>query len=127
PPRDVQVFVPGGCARCDGSGYRGRVGVYELLVVTPRMRERIVRRAPTDAVMELARAEGFTSMGQDAWAKVQAGLTSIAEVAPLLALAQTERSLCRTCGSAVRASFAACPGCGTSLRPGCSCGARLDP
>ncbi|HEX6135618.1 MAG TPA: ATPase, T2SS/T4P/T4SS family [Longimicrobiales bacterium] len=126
PPRDVQVFAPVGCARCDGTGFRGRIGIYELLVVSPRIRERIVRRAPADALLEIARAEAFTSLGQDAWAKVQAGLTSIAEVAPLLMLAEVEGALCRGCGAPTRASFSVCPACGTRLRPRCECGARLD-
>ncbi|MGH7465267.1 MAG: ATPase, T2SS/T4P/T4SS family, partial [Longimicrobiales bacterium] len=126
PPRDAQVFVPVGCRRCDGTGYRGRIGIYELLVVSPRMRERIVRRAPGDALLELARAEGFMSMGQDAWLKVQSGLTSIAEVAPLLMLAELEGAICRACGVPTRASFNACSACGVCLRPRCACGARLD-
>ncbi|HEX6309025.1 MAG TPA: ATPase, T2SS/T4P/T4SS family [Longimicrobiales bacterium] len=126
PPRDVQVFAPVGCTRCDGTGFRGRVGVYELLVVTPRLRDRIVRRAPADALLEIARAEGFTSLGQDAWAKVRAGLTSIGEVAPLLALAEAEGAVCGACGAATRARFCACPACGVRLRPRCGCGARLD-
>jgi type IV pilus assembly protein PilB len=126
PARDTQVFAPVGCRRCDGTGYRGRVGIYELLAVSPKMRERIVRRAPADALVELARAEGFTSMGQDAWLKVQSGLTSIAEVAPLLLQAELERAICRTCGAAVRARFNACTACGTCLRRRCQCGVRLD-
>ena len=126
PARDAQVFVPVGCRRCDGTGYRGRVGVYELLVVSPAMRERIVRRAPADALLELARAEGFRSMGQDAWDKVKAGLTSVAEVAPLLLQAGLEGALCRDCGAPVRARFNACAACGARLRRVCDCGARLS-
>ncbi|HSK18648.1 MAG TPA: ATPase, T2SS/T4P/T4SS family [Longimicrobiales bacterium] len=126
PARDARVFAPVGCRRCDSTGYRGRIGVYELLVVSPRMRERIVRRAPADALLELARAEGFISMGQDAWAKVQAGLTSIGEVAPLLLQAELEGAICRACGAPVRARFNACTTCGASLRLRCACGARLD-
>jgi type II secretory ATPase GspE/PulE/Tfp pilus assembly ATPase PilB-like protein len=126
PPRDVQVFAPVGCRRCDGTGYRGRVGIYELLEVSPRMRERIVRRASADAIRDMARAEGFTSLGQDAWQKVLAGLTSVAEVAPLLTLAELDASACPVCGEATRRSFASCTGCGAALRPRCGCGARLD-
>jgi type IV pilus assembly protein PilB len=126
PPRDVQVFAPVGCIRCDGTGYRGRVGICELLTVSPRLRERIVRRAPADALLELARAEGFRSMGQDAWDKVRSGATSITEVAPLLALAELERSVCPQCTAPTRAAWSACPACGGTLRPRCVCGARLD-
>jgi type IV pilus assembly protein PilB len=126
PPRDVQVFAPVGCMRCDGTGYRGRIGIYELLIVSPRIRERIARRAPAAALAEVARARGFTTLGLDAWGKVRAGLTSIPEVAPLLALAEVERALCPHCAAPTRSSFNACPSCGVRLRTRCTCGALLD-
>jgi type IV pilus assembly protein PilB len=125
--RDVQVFAPVGCVRCDGTGYRGRVGIYELLVVSSRMRERIVRRAPAAALAEIARSEGFTTLGHDAWDKVRAGLTSIQEVAPLLALAEVDRAPCPQCAAPTRAAYSACPACGVRLRRRCTCGAVMDP
>jgi type IV pilus assembly protein PilB len=126
PAREAQVFAAVGCARCDGTGYRGRVGIFELLVVSPRMRDRIVRRAPADALREVARADGMIPLSHDAWLKVQAGLTTMREVAPLLALAATDAMLCPGCGAPTRAAFHACPACGARLRQSCDCGARLD-
>jgi type IV pilus assembly protein PilB len=126
PPRDVQVFVPVGCTRCDGTGYRGRTGIFELLVVTPRMRQRIVRRAPADSLGELARAEGLVRMGDDAWTKVLQGVTTISEVAPLLALREVDTPVCPKCAAPARATFNACTSCGTTLRRRCRCGVRLD-
>jgi type IV pilus assembly protein PilB len=126
PPRPVQVFAPVGCSRCDGIGYRGRVGVYELLVVTPRLRERIARRAPADAVRDLARAQGMVPLAHDAWAKVLAGVTTIREVAPLLTTGASESAFCPGCGGAVRRTWNACPACATPLHRRCACGARVD-
>jgi type IV pilus assembly protein PilB len=125
PPREVRAFAPVGCSRCEGTGFRGRVGIYELLVVTQRMRERIVRRAPADAIGELARAEGAVPLAQDAWAKVRAGLTTIGEVAPLLVQGALDEAVCPSCAAPVRSSFGHCTGCGTALRRRCGCGARL--
>ena len=126
PPRDAQVFVPIGCARCDGTGYRGRVGIFELLTVTPRMRQRIVRRAPADSLGELARAEGLVRMGDDAWTKVLQGVTTITEVAPLLALREVDTPVCPKCAAPARANFNACTSCGEVLRRRCRCGVRID-
>jgi type IV pilus assembly protein PilB len=126
PAREAQVFAAVGCQRCDGTGYRGRVGIFELLVVSPRIRERIVRRAPADALREVARAEGMMPLAHDAWLKVHAGLTTIREVAPLLALATTDDALCPACAGPTRPRYHACPSCGALLRRRCSCGARLD-
>jgi type IV pilus assembly protein PilB len=125
PNREVRAFAPVGCDRCEGTGYRGRVGIFELLVVTPRLRERIVRRAPADAIAELARSEGTLPLAEDAWAKVRAGLTTIAEVAPLLVQGALDLSGCPACDAPVRAAFAHCPGCGARLRARCRCGTRL--
>lgn len=75
----------GGCARCDG-GYRGRTGVFELLTVDDTVRARILRRAPAHVVRIAARAAGMRTLGEDAARVVEAGWTTISEVAPLLAL-----------------------------------------
>jgi type IV pilus assembly protein PilB len=126
PPRELRVFAAVGCDRCDGTGFRGRIGVYELLVVTPRMRERILRRAPADTLAEIARAEGTSPLAADAWAKVRAGLTTLPEVAPLLVQGALDHAVCARCETTVRASFNACPSCGHELRPRCGCGAKLS-
>ncbi|HSJ08428.1 MAG TPA: ATPase, T2SS/T4P/T4SS family [Longimicrobiales bacterium] len=126
PAQEARVFAAVGCARCDGTGFRGRVGIFELLEVTPRVRDRIVRRAPPDALLEVARAEGLTSLGRDAWAKVSAGLTTVEEVAPLLALGALDAAACPACAAPVRGAWSACPACGHTLRRRCRCGVRLD-
>ena len=74
-----------GCARCDG-GYRGRTGVFELLVADDRVRARILRRAPAHVVRAAARQGGMRTLAEDAQRVVRAGLTTETEVAPLLAL-----------------------------------------
>ncbi len=74
-----------GCQRCDG-GYRGRTGVYEVLVVGDALRARILRRAPAHVIRTAARAAGMRTLGEDARRLVDAGITSADEVAPLLAL-----------------------------------------
>ncbi len=121
------TFAPAGCPRCGGHGYRGRIGVYELLSADSRLRELILRRAPADALREAARDAGTTTLGQDAWRKVAAGATSLDEVRPLLALVADEAPTCPGCGTAVRRDFVACPTCGRPLRRKCAgCGAMLE-
>jgi type IV pilus assembly protein PilB len=125
PPIEVRGFAPVGCARCDGTGFHGRVGVYELVVVTPRLRERITRRAPASVVGEIARSEGTVPLAADAWAKVRAGLTTVREVAPLLVQGTLEATSCPGCTASVRTTFNTCPACGTALQTRCGCGARI--
>jgi type II secretory ATPase GspE/PulE/Tfp pilus assembly ATPase PilB-like protein len=82
PPR---TFVRGGgCRACRGTGFRGRLGVFELLAMDDALREAIVRRAPRAEVRELARAGGTRPMREDGWEKVKRGLTTVDEVLRVL-------------------------------------------
>lgn len=69
-----------GCPACRGTGYRGRTGIFELLVVTEAMKQAVARQAPAIEVWELALANGFVPLRQDGWARVQTGVTTVEEV-----------------------------------------------
>jgi len=125
PARPARLHRARGCAHCDGTGYRGRVGIYELLVVDARVRELILARAGADLVRDAARAAGMETLAQDAWHKVRAGLTSLDDVRPLLTLLADEAPLCPACGHPAAADFRHCAGCGRPLRTYCACGATL--
>jgi type IV pilus assembly protein PilB len=76
----AEPFDAVGCSRCGNTGYRGRVGVYEVMSVSEPIRAMILEHASTDALVEVAVAEGMQRMRDDGISKVRAGLTSIAEV-----------------------------------------------
>lgn len=83
-PSPDDAFVRGsGCPRCMSLGYKGRVGVYELLNATAGVRELIDDRATASTIFELARREGMRLMLEDGIQKARMGLTSIAEVRKL--------------------------------------------
>src|SRR5205807_10257807 len=69
-----------GCSRCAGSGYRGRVGVYEVMTVSERIRSLILERASVDEMVATAVEEGMSRLRDDGLAKVREGVTSIAEI-----------------------------------------------
>jgi type IV pilus assembly protein PilB len=76
----AQPFAAVGCSRCGGSGYRGRVGVYEVMTVSEQIRALILERASVDAMVSVAVREGMRRLRDDGLDKVREGLTSIAEV-----------------------------------------------
>ena len=76
----ITIFEPQGCRACEGSGYRGRLGIYEVLVVSDRIREMISARAPAPEIHAQAIAEGMASLFEDGLRKVSQGVTSMAEV-----------------------------------------------
>ena len=71
---------PKGCPSCRGSGFRGRIAVYELLRVTPRVRSVVLARGSDDLIRRAARASGMRSMSMDGQSKVARGLTTPEEV-----------------------------------------------
>ncbi|MFG1278028.1 GspE/PulE family protein [Xanthobacter autotrophicus] len=74
------IYEPKGCERCGGAGYRGRVGVFEILTLSDEIREMIDRHAGASAVDKAAIAGGMTTMLDDGVLKCRAGITSPAEV-----------------------------------------------
>jgi type IV pilus assembly protein PilB len=76
----VTALEPVGCKRCGGSGYRGRVGVYEVLTVSEPIRALILERASVDAMVEVAEGEGMRRLRENGLEKVRDGTTSIAEI-----------------------------------------------
>jgi type IV pilus assembly protein PilB len=77
---DVSFYRGAGCRECDGSGFRGRIGVHELAVPNEEVRGLLIDNAPLTAVAEAARRGGFRSLRYDGLKKVLRGLTTIEEI-----------------------------------------------
>jgi len=77
---DVKFYHGRGCDNCRQTGYRGRLGVYEMMRVNEEIAEMIVRRAPLSEVKEAAKANGMHTMQEDGFRKCRDGLTTIEEV-----------------------------------------------
>jgi len=78
---DLEAYEPVGCGRCGGSGYKGRVGLYEVMSISDEIRELTVERASADEIRKVAVSQGMRPLRADGFEKVKNGITSIAEVA----------------------------------------------
>jgi type IV pilus assembly protein PilB len=78
---DLECYEPVGCARCGGSGYKGRIGLYEVMTISETIRQMAVARETADAVAHEAVREGMMRLREDGLEKVRRGVTSIAEIA----------------------------------------------
>ena len=78
---DIEAYRPVGCNRCGGSGYKGRVGLYEVMTVNEEIRSLAIEHASADKIAEVAVREGMRRLREDGLEKVKMGRTSIAEVA----------------------------------------------
>jgi type IV pilus assembly protein PilB len=76
----MEAFEPVGCVRCGGTGFKSRIGIYEVMPVTDELRSLILQKAPEEALRKMATEQGMYSLRDDGLQKVHAGLTSIPEV-----------------------------------------------
>ena len=84
------IYEPVGCQRCNGTGYYGRIGVYEIMEITPRIKGMIARRSHTDVLYQTAVEEGMLTLKQSARRLVLDGTTAITELHAISVETQTE-------------------------------------
>jgi type IV pilus assembly protein PilB len=80
PPETIDAYEPGGCVRCGGTGYRGRIGIYEVMVLSRELRSLILRKASSDEIAAAAVAAGMRRLREDGLEKVRQGISSVPEV-----------------------------------------------
>jgi general secretion pathway protein E len=78
--RTCAACAGAGCAACRATGFRGRTGIHELLVVDDAVRTHVMARADAATIRRDARAAGMTALREDGLAKARAGVTTQAEV-----------------------------------------------
>jgi type II secretory ATPase GspE/PulE/Tfp pilus assembly ATPase PilB-like protein len=77
---DGVIYSASGCENCSGTGYRGRSGIYEMLLTSEAIREQILKRSSADAIKTVATSRGMRTLRDDGWLKVREGTTTVAEV-----------------------------------------------
>ena len=126
--RLVRVICPQcagrGCERC-GDGFAGRTGVFQVLVVSDRIREAIADGAPGPTLRRIAREDGMGHLLDDARRQIAEGRTSPTEVARVLRSTQSVRP-CQRCSEEVPEDAIGCPWCGEPAVRRCGCGRRLE-
>jgi type IV pilus assembly protein PilB len=116
-----------GCGACRRTGFSGRTGVYEVMEVSKKIQQTIESRSPDSAIRRVSRAEGMTTLIEDALAKIEAGRTTPEEV---LGSVQVEAHgpTCPECSNPIEERFAVCPFCRHQLVRTCTtCSEPLKP
>jgi type IV pilus assembly protein PilB len=78
---DLEAYEAVGCGRCGHSGYRGRIGLFSVMVMSEEIKSLTVQRAPEAQIAEVARSQGMITVREDGLRKARAGITSIEEIA----------------------------------------------
>jgi type IV pilus assembly protein PilB len=81
---ELEAYEPVGCRRCGGSGYRGRLGLYEVMLVSSEIQNMALERRPSEEIRDVAVTQGMTRLSDDGLEKVKQGRTSIAEIARVI-------------------------------------------
>jgi type II secretory ATPase GspE/PulE/Tfp pilus assembly ATPase PilB-like protein len=79
----LSLFKGKGCERCNGTGYLGRIGIFEFLLVTEPLKECILRKAPTQVIHDMATRSGMKMLHDDLRKKICSGLTTLEEATSL--------------------------------------------
>ncbi len=76
----IETFRGAGCEHCFGTGYKGRVGIFEMMQLSDEIRRAIMKSDDAGVLTGIARREGMTTLREDGWAKIASGVTTVDEV-----------------------------------------------
>jgi len=107
-----KIAWPAGCDLCDHTGYKGRVGVYELLQIDESIRSILRGSFKPDLLRNAARSNGMRRLQEDALEKLHLGITSLEEIQRVVPFETLAPSECPGCGHELLPTFHFCPFCG---------------
>jgi type IV pilus assembly protein PilB len=113
-PPETQT-IPTGCDDCDLTGYKGRIGIYEMLVLTPGVRDAVREGGRNDEIRSLARRGGMKFMHECALDRVAEGTTTLEEVQRVVPMDFRASANCAACGWELSESSLFCPHCGAKV------------
>jgi type IV pilus assembly protein PilB len=122
PPQSLvggQFMAGKGCVKCQELGYKGRMAVFEMLMMNARLRDLILKEATEEDIRLAGQESGMKSLMQDGLSKAKVGLTTLHELGRVLEVAEHAASSCSGCGRPINSEYRHCPYCRTVLRRVC--------
>jgi type IV pilus assembly protein PilB len=124
--RSVSYSHGTGCDRCSQTGFAGRVGIFEILRITPALRELVQARASEAAIRTAATQAGTRFLIDRAIEAVRSGLSTVEEVLRVIQVETTAETRCPHCGEQLPPEASSCPSCLQPLKRDCAaCGQEL--
>jgi type IV pilus assembly protein PilB len=112
-----KIPTAAGCPICDHSGYKGRAGIYELLIINDSIRALLRGDINSDLLRNTAQSQGMRRMQDDAIDKLLAGVTTLEEILRVVPCEALVAAECAECGHDILPAFQFCPFCGTRRDP----------
>ncbi len=100
-----------GCVHCHDKGFKGRMGVFETLILDPRMRDLILRGASEEDIRMAAQEGGMRTLVEDGLEKAKQGQTTLAELGRVLEVGEYAATGCQSCGRLLSSEYRYCPYC----------------
>ncbi len=124
--KDITFFRAKGCKECNYLGYKGRIGLFEVLVINKQIKKMILDEASEDDIEEVAVSFGMKKILIDGINKVSAGITTLSELNRIFAFEEESMNFCPECHGYLKSNFVACPFCCHSISAKCfSCGKHV--
>jgi len=121
-------FQEKGCAACQSIGFSGRRGVFEVLILSTKLRELVAAGATEQEIRSMAVTLGIRSMMEDGFKKAREGITTIEEVIRVVEMEEALNIFCPQCNRSLHLDYLVCPHCGTASPYVCAaCGKFLQP
>jgi type IV pilus assembly protein PilB len=117
--KDMKFYRGEGCGKCGKTGYKGRTGIYEMLIFSRRIKELISTKANESVVRQVAIAQGMKTLAQAGMEKILSGETTVDEVIRVIQTDEDFGSLCPECNFILASEFVACPQCGRRIVESC--------
>jgi len=122
------LYRGAGCPACAGTGYAGRIALFEFLTVNEMIHKLIIDRATDYTIRYTAERNGMVSMVQSGKQAVLAGLTTLDELKRVVLAEESNESICPNCQRVISVDFSICPFCQKVLKESCqACGASIEP
>jgi type II secretory ATPase GspE/PulE/Tfp pilus assembly ATPase PilB-like protein/FixJ family two-component response regulator len=124
---NIKAQKGAGCKKCHDSGYKGRLGLFEIFLVDSEMRRMMRSDASERELMRTAKQSGMTTLLDDAIRKIESGLTTCEEVLRVFGPQNTIEIPCKECNSILEERYPYCPYCGAPVNKICfECGKFLS-
>jgi len=127
----IQLYRGRGCKSCNGIGYAGRVGIFEVLALSNKIRDMIAQDASEQDLGKAAAEAGMTSLQTDGLKKVIEGITTLEELSRVVYLSREDKvyeEVCPSCLQPITPDSKECPHCGSNSAETClSCGKARQP
>ena len=127
-PKVKRAFAPKGCARCEHTGYSGRVGIFEIFLPTHKMRKLIAGNYSEEELLGMVKLNGLQTLLESGISKVNDGVTTLDEISRVLGSRELTVINCPSCRAPISDWMLFCTACGLNVRNNCpNCGTWLEP